>query len=438
MDKNKKLFLGFSLAFLSCCLTICCANAFADADKLHQEINARADKIAPEIVSIRRDIHQHPELSGSEERTSKIVADYLKSLGIETHTDIAHHGVVGILRGGLPGPVVALRADMDALPIVEETNLPFASQNKGVMHACGHDVHTSTLLGVANILASMRSELPGTVKFIFQPSEEGALAAGGYSGAKLMIKEGVLANPKPDVIFALHVNPSYYVGQIGYRPGAIMASADYFTIEVGGQKAHGAMPWQGVDAIVVAAQIVNNLQTIVSRQVNIIDSPSVITIGTIQGGARANIVADSVKMEGTIRTFDPVTRKEIQQRIQKMATEVANASGASANVIIKSGAPVTYNDPQLTAKMLPTLESVAGKGQLFVSLPWTTSEDFGYYEQVIPGMYFYLGVAPKNADLNKMAPIHSAKFMADEGAIKVGMKALASLAVDYMIKNNAN
>ena len=340
--------------------------AIAMAATLDQRIDDAAKTVEPKVIEYRRDIHQHPELGNREFRTSKLIADRLKQLGIEVRTPIAHTGVVGILRGGKPGRVVGLRADMDALPVTEQVDLPFKStvrstyngQEVGVMHACGHDAHVAILLGVAEVLSSVRSDLPGTVVFLFQPAEEGA-PQGEEGGAALMVKEGALDNPKVDAVFGLHVTSRIAVGQISYRPGAEMAAVDSFRIKVHGKQTHGAYPWLGVDPIVVASQIVLALQTIPSRQLDVSLAPAVVTVGAIHGGVRNNIIPDDVEMIGTIRSLDETMRSDIHQRIKRTAEDIASSGGAKADVTIETGYPVTYNDPALTEKMAPTLRKVS-------------------------------------------------------------------------------
>jgi amidohydrolase len=408
---------------------------------LDSRIDRLAAEVAQQAIAWRRDIHEHPELSNREVRTAGVVADHLRKLGVEVRTPVAHTGVVGVLRGGKAGPVVALRADMDALPVTEAVDLPFASKAKamyngqevGVMHACGHDVHTAGLMAVAQVLSQMRDELPGTVKFIFQPAEEG-VPTGEEGGAKLMIREGVLDNPKPEVIFALHVSPNYPVGMLAYRSGATMANQDNFRIVVRGRQTHGAAPWGGTDPIVIASQIVLGLQTIVSRQVDLPAAPAVITIGSIHGGVRANIIPDEVEMIGTIRTFQPEMRSDIHERIRKTAAMIAQSGGAGADVTIDPGYPVTFNDPNLTARMVPVLEAVVGKGHAVSMPPSTGAEDFSYYQQQIPGLYFFLGVTPRSADPKKAAMCHSPRFYADESAMVIGIRSLARLTIAYMEK----
>src|SRR5438093_5681342 len=364
----------------------------AQASRLDAEVDRRAAQVEGKVVAWRRDIHAPPELSNRETRTADLVAQHLRSLGIEVRTGVAHTGVVGVLRGGKPGPVVALRADMDALPVTEEVDVPFASkvrttyngQEVGVMHACGHDAHTAMLMGVAEVLAGMRNDLPGTVKFIFQPAEEGA-PAGERGGAEVMIEEGALENPKPAAIFGLHVFP-YPTGEIRYRPGGILASSDRFTIVVRGRQTHGALPWAGIDPIVVASQIVLGLQTITSRQIDVTAAPAIVTVGAINGGVRFNIIPDSVVMLGTIRTFDTAMRSDIHQRVRRTAESIAQSAGATAQVTIDSTGAVTYNDPALTEKIVPTLRPGAGAEHVGIATPTTTAEDFSRYQQRIPGV----------------------------------------------------
>ncbi len=411
-------------------------------DPLTAEIDRRAAAVLDKVVAWREDIHEHPELSDHEVRTAKLVADHLRSLGIETKTGVARTGVVGVLRGGRPGPVVALRADMDALPVTEEVDLPFASKVRatynghevGVMHACGHDNHVAILMGVAEVLAGMRERLPGTVKFIFQPAEEGSSET--HAGAELMVREGVLESPKVDAVFGLHVFP-YPVGEIRYRPGGIMASAAGLRIVVHGRQTHGAEPWNGVDPVVVASQIVLGLQTIVSRQEDIRNGPAVVTVATINGGVRSNIIPDSVVMTGTVRTLDPAMREDIPKRIERVARGIAQAAGASVDVDVGEGGLVTYNDPDLTESMVPTLRRVAGADHVAVIPPTTTAEDFSEYQAKVPGMFFFLGVTPPGADPDTVAPNHSPRFFADEAALPIGVRALSSLAVDYLRRNGS-
>lgn len=405
----------------------------ADVDRLAAEIE-------PKVIVWRRDIHQHPELGNRELRTAAVIAKHLRELGLPVQTGVAHTGVVAVLRGGKPGPVVALRADMDALPVTEEVDLPFASKVRtqwagketGVMHACGHDTHVAILMGVAEVLTRMRSHVPGTVKFIFQPAEEGP-PPGERGGAALMIEEGVMdAEPRPEAIFGLHTAAIHEAGTIAYRSGATMAAADVLRITVTGRQTHGSAPWGGVDPIVVASQIVLGLQTIVSRQVNIPREPAVISIGGIDGGNRFNIIPDKVEMVGTVRTFDEALRDDVHRRIRLTAENIAEASGATAQVVIDKPYAVTVNDPKLTERMLPTLERVAGKTNVIVRDRLMGSEDFSFFAQRVPGLFVFLGGAPKGADLGKVAYNHSPKFYVDESALLLGVRTLTHLALDYM------
>ncbi len=437
--KNNKTCTALASVFIAL-LTVGPATAqqTSNVTQLRAEIDRRAAEIENDVIEWRRDIHQHPELGNREFRTAGIVADHLRSLGIEVRTEMAHTGVVGLLRGGLPGPVVALRADMDALPVTELADVPFASrvtteyngQEVGVMHACGHDVHTAVLMGAAEVLAGMRDRLPGTVKFIFQPAEEGA-PAGERGGASLMIEEGALDNPRPEVIFGLHTGGTA-VGTIRYRTGGILASAQTLRIKVMGSQTHGASPWEGIDPIVVSSQIVLGLQTIISRQSDISTAAAVVTIGSIHGGLRSNIIPDSVVLVGTIRTLDPEMQTKIEERIRRTVQGIAQSAGATAEVYISDGLPITYNDPDLTRRMTPTLERVAVNGDAAVRTPSTGAEDFSYYQQAIPGMFFFLGGVPEGVDPEDAAPHHSPHFFFDEAGIEVGVRALSHLVVDYM------
>jgi amidohydrolase len=405
---------------------------------LSTEIDRLTAQVTPKVVAWRRDIHQHPELGNREFRTSKLVAAHLRSLGLEVREGIAHTGVVGVLRGGKPGPVVALRADMDALPVTEPAGLPFASTERttyngvdvGVMHACGHDNHTAILMGVAEVLSGVKAQLPGTVIFVFQPAEEGA-PAGEDGGAKMMLAEGAFDNPRPNAVFGLHVWPGP-VGRIAYNPRAFLASADGFTIVVHGRGTHGAIPWAGVDPIATSAQIVTGLQTIVSRQVNLTTGAAIVTVGSIHGGVRANVISDSVVMTGTLRAFDSTTRRILSERVKRTAEDIARSAGATADVAITPGYPVTINDPALVARMLPTLKSVAGDTNVVEVPPVTVSEDFSYYEQRVPGFFFFLGVTSPDIDWHTAPVNHSPNFTADEHALPTGVRALSHLAVDFL------
>lgn len=408
------------------------------ANPLTPEIDRLTTAALPDVVRWRRHFHQYPELGNRETRTAATIADELRKMGYEVTTGVAKTGVVAILRGGKPGPVVALRADMDGLPVTEQVDLPFKSvakaewngQQLGVMHACGHDNHMAILLGTASVLAQLKAEVPGTVKLIFQPAEEGA-PAGEEGGAALMVKEGVLQSPKVDAIFGLHVFP-LRAGTIEYRAGPLMASADTFTIKVKGRQTHGAIPWGGVDPIVIGSQIVVNLQTIISRSVDITQAPAVITVGQFNGGVRTNIVPAEAELAGTIRTFDEAVRKDIHRRLRDIATHTAQGMGGDADVDIALGYPVTVNDPALTERMAPTLSRVAGAQNVSVGPLTGTAEDFSYYEQQVPGLFFFLGVTPADKDMASVAQNHSPLFFADEAALPVGVRALSNLALDYL------
>lgn len=403
----------------------------------HERIDRQAAALEAKLVAWRRDFHQNPELSNREVRTAQKIAEHLKALGLEVRTGVARTGVVGLLRGARPGPVVALRADMDALPVTEEVDVPFRStvraeyngQTVGVMHACGHDLHMAILMGAAEVLAGLRAELPGTVVLLFQPAEEGP-PPGEPGGAPLMIEEGALDHPRVDAVFGLHVFP-FEVGSIHVRPGGIMAASDTWRLTVRGRQTHGAMPWAGVDPIVVASQIVLGMQTIVSRQIDLTKAPAVVTAGIVRGGVRFNIVPEEVTVEGTIRTFDPAMQDDIHDRMRRTAAGIAASAGATAELTIERGNPVTFNDPELTARMASSLRRVASAFEPDARVT-TTAEDFAYYQKKVPGMFFFLGVAPKGADPATIHPNHSPRFHADEGALVTGVRAMASLAVDYL------
>ena len=408
------------------------------ASPLGAEIDKRAAAIEQELIAWRRHLHQNPELSNREFETSKFVAEKLRSFGLEPKTGIAKTGVVAVLKGARPGPVVALRADMDGLPVTEEVDLPFASKAKGeyegksvgVMHACGHDNHVAIVLAAAKILSDLKGQLRGSVKFIFQPAEEGAPAAEQPAGAELMVKEGVLKNPDVNAIFGLHVFANVPSGHVGWRSGPFMAAADVLEITLRGRQTHGAAPWSGVDPIVVASQVVLGLQTIVSRQIDITAQPAIVTVGQIEGGIRSNIIPDSVRLVGTIRTFDDAMQSDIHERITRTAQRIAEASGATAEVKIDRLYPVTANHPQLTTRMLPTLERVAGP-KLMELGKITGAEDFTYYQREVPGLFIFLGVTPKE-QVGKAPANHSPRFFAEESALVTGVRALTHLAADYL------
>ncbi|HSW06611.1 amidohydrolase [Aquabacterium sp.] len=403
-------------------------------------IDSAAQALEAQVIAWRRDLHAHPELGNREFRTAGIVAEHLRQLGFdEVRTGVAHTGVVGLLKGGLPGPVVALRADMDGLPVAEEVDLPFASkatttwngETVGVMHACGHDAHVAILMGVAQVLAGLRASLKGSVKFIFQPAEE-LPPEGEEGGAKLMIEEGAMDQPRPDAVFGLHVTSRLPVGVIGYRPGPAMASADNLKITVHGRQTHGAMPWFGVDPIVTAAQVVLGLQTLISRETDLTREPAVVTIGAIKGGVRENIIPDSVEMRGTIRSFDEGMRDELHERVTYLAEAISRGARAGCTVCIKKNYPVTVNDPALTAQMLPTLQRVAGAERVMLVPKVMGSEDFSFFQRVVPGLFFFVGVVPEGIDPSQAAPNHSPRFSIDERCLLLGVRALAQVACDFL------
>lgn len=415
--------------------------AFSQNSKSQEALKNSIQKLEEKVIQWRRDIHQHPELGNRETRTAALIAKHLNSLGMQVETGVAKTGVVGILKGDKAGPVVALRADMDGLPIIERTDVPFAStvkseyngQEVGVMHACGHDTHVAILMGVAEILSSMKKDIRGTVKFIFQPAEEGA-PAGEEGGAELMVKEGVLDNPKADVIFGLHIDAQTEVGKITYRPGGTMASVNDMKITIKGRQAHGAAPWDAIDPIVVSAQIINSLQTVVSRNLNITKNAGIVTIGSIHGGNRSNIIPEEVVMLGTIRALNDADEKMLIERVKTIVTKTAEAAGATAEILLpySSFYPVTFNDLSLTAQMLPSLEKAAGSPNVILAPAETGAEDFSFYQQVIPGLYFFLGGMPKGGDPKTAPSHHTPDFFIDESGLMLGVEALSTLTLDYM------
>ncbi len=411
------------------------------APPLAARVEPLAAAVEAKVITWRRDFHQHPELGNREVRTAAKVAEHLRSLGIEVQTGVAKTGVVGLLKGGKPGPVIALRADMDALPVTERVDLAFASKARaqhngeevGVMHACGHDAHTAILMGVAEVLAAMRQDLPGTVKFLFQPAEEGP-PEGEEGGAKLMTEEGVLENPKVDAALALHMDALRLVGELGYRPGGIWASSDDFKIVIHGKSSHGASPWMGVDPVFVAAQVVTALQGIVSRQVPLTESPAVVTVGSIHGGNRSNIVPEKVELVGTIRSLEPMLRDQIVASMRRIATGVAESFGARAEVTIPLSIsyPVTVNHPGLTARLAPVLERVAGKGKLVLVPAETGAEDFSFFANQVPGFYFTLGARPAGTPIGQAADHHTPNFFLDESGFGLGVRAMTALALELL------
>lgn len=431
----KKPFLY--LAFLSFSFVVSAQNT-----ALKAKTDKKAESLESKVIAFRRDFHQNPELSNREFKTAEKIATQLRALGIEVQTGVGKTGVVGILKGGKPGPVVALRADMDALPVIERVDVPFASkvmgeyngQTVGVMHACGHDSHMAILLGTAEVLASIKNDLKGTVKFIFQPAEEGA-PDGEEGGAALMVKEGVLQNPKVDVIFGLHISAQTEVGKINYRPKGAMASSDWFKIKIKGKQAHGASPWQGIDPIVTASQVIMGLQTIVSRNVNITESAAVVSVGKITSGVRSNIIPEELEMNGTIRTLDSKVQEMIHTRIKQIVTNIAESAGATAEVNITKQTLITYNDPVLTDSMLPTLQGTAGKNNVILAPAMTGAEDFSFYQDKVPGLFIFLGGMPKGKNVADTASHHTPDFYIDESGFVLGIKALTNLTVDYMEMN---
>jgi amidohydrolase len=420
------------------------STSLAQPSELTSKTLEAIDDIQAQVVEWRRDFHMNPELSNREFRTASIVAAHLESLGIETTTGVAHTGVVGVLRGGKPGSVVALRADMDGLPVTERTDVPFASkavgeyngEQVGVMHACGHDTHVAIMMGVAEVLAGMRDELSGTVKFIFQPAEEGP-PAGEEGGAKLMVAEGVLANPDVDAAFALHIDALRDVGTIGYREGGVWASVDDFQIVVKGKQSHGAYPWMGVDPVVASAHIITALQTVVSRNQPVINGAAVVSVGSIHGGVRSNIIPEEVKMVGTIRALDPQHRLDIHDDIRRIATNVAAGMGATAEVSIPFTMhyPVTYNDAALTALVVPALAAAAGADNLNLMDAETGAEDFAFFSEKVPGFYFALGGKPVDVPPSQTADHHTPDFFVDEAGMPLGVKAMVAVTLAYMDAN---
>lgn len=407
--------------------------------KLQTKLDLQAKEIETRVIEWRRHLHQNPELSNRETQTAAYAAEQLKKLGLEVQTGVAHTGVVALLETGKPGPVIALRADMDALPVTERNSLPFASkvkttfngQETGVMHACGHDSHVAILMGVAEILVKNKADLKGTIKFIFQPAEEGA-PVGEEGGASMMVKEGVLQNPKVEAIFGLHISSVTPLGKLTYKPGGMMAAADTYSVKILGRQAHGSTPWMSIDPIVVSAQIINGLQTIISRQTELTKEAAVITVGRIQSGIRENIIPEEAFFAGTIRTLDTDMQDKIHEKIKLTATKIAESAGAKAEVIIRRGTPVTYNDPALTQKMIPSLQKAAGANNTYEINAITGAEDFAFYQKEIPGFFFFLGAMPPDTDPAKVPSHHTPDFMIDETAFVTGVKAMLNVTVDYL------
>ena len=402
-----------------------------------QSLQSAYDKVEPKVIEWRRDLHQHPELSNREFKTAAKIASHLESLGIDVQTGVAHTGVVGILKGDQPGKVVALRADIDALPVTERNDLPFRSQvtseflgeKVGVMHACGHDTHTAILMGVAEVLSENKDKIKGTVKFIFQPAEEGP-PPGEEGGALLMVKEGVLKNPDVDAIFGLHINSQTPVNVIRYKSGGTLAAAQEFNIQVKGKQSHGSQPWSGVDPILISAKIIDGLQTIISREANLTNEAAVITVGKIKSGVRFNIIPESAEMIGTIRTLDYGMKDHINKRMMEMVPAIARAYGGEASIEIRDATDITYNDPELVSQMIPTLNRVAGDENIQTQKAVTGAEDFSYYQREVPGFFFFLGgMTPGNEE---PFPHHTPDFKIDEDGLMLGVKALTELSIDYL------
>lgn len=407
------------------------------SSELQQLIASVEDK----VIEWRRDIHQHPELGNREFRTAALIAEHLRSLGIEVQTEVAHTGVIGILRGAHPGPVVALRADMDALPVIERVAIPFAStvttvfngQEVGVMHACGHDTHVAMLMGAAEVFAGYRENLHGTVKFIFQPAEEGP-PEGEEGGAELMVKEGVLQNPDVDVVMGIHIRSTLEIGKIAYTPAGTMASVDDFRIVVRGVQTHGAYPWQGADPIVASAQIITALQTIVSRRMVLTENPAVVTIGMVRGGVRSNIIPEEVEMQGTMRALHPDDRLAIIEHVHQIVENTARAMGVSATITLPLTAsyPVTYNNIDLTNRMVPVLQSIAGADNIILERPVMGAEDFSFFAEKVPGLFIFLGGRPSDVPVSEAAPHHTPDFFIDDSRLDLGVKAFVAMTLDYM------
>ena len=404
-----------------------------------QKVSQLIDQVEPKVIEWRRDFHQNPELSNREFETSKKVAAFLEGLGMEVQTGIANTGVVGILKGGKPGPVVALRADMDGLPVTERVDLDFASKVKseyngietGVMHACGHDTHMAMLMGAAEVLSKMKKDLKGTVKFLFQPAEEG-VPPGEEGGAEMMVKDGALKNPDAEVIFGLHIDAQTDVGRISYKPMGTLAAAQRFVIKVKGKQAHGSSPWEGVDPVVISAQIINGLQSLISRDTELTKEAAVISVGLIRGGVRNNIIPEEVEMMGTIRTLDYDMQKKLNETMEFRVKSIAESFGGSAEIEIAKGIPITYNDPELTARMVPSLERSAGKENVKLINAITGAEDFSFYQKEIPGFFFFVGGKPLDVKVEDTASHHTPDFYIDESGMKVGVTSLVNLTLDYM------
>jgi amidohydrolase len=429
--------MRLSLTLLSFIGFACTSAVHAQAITPTASYEPLVKEVMPKVINWRRHFHEHPELSNQEVKTANTVAAHLKSLGLEVKTGIARTGVTGILKGGKPGPVMVLRADMDGLPVTERSGLPFASkvtaeyegQQVGVMHACGHDAHMAILMGAAEVLSKIKKDIAGTVVFLFQPAEEGTLD--GEGGAQLMIKEGVLDSPKADVVFGLHIFSNVETGTIAYKKGAFMASSDWFSIKVKGKGSHGASPWLGIDPIIVSAQILEGLQHIVSRQEDITKAPAIITVGSIKGGVRNNIIPEECEMLGTIRTLDNATQQDIHKRIKQTAEHIAASAGATAEVSITTQTMVTFNPPDLVEQTLPSLQAAAGKNNVHETTWKTVAEDFSFYGTKALAFFFFLGGMPKGMTPETAPGHHTADFSIDESGFDVGVKAFCQLVLDY-------
>lgn len=424
-----------STLFAAFFATLFCFSSYAQ--QIDPEISLAAEELEQQVIEWRRDFHQNPELSNREFKTAGKIAAHLKSLGMEVQTGVAITGVVGILKGDNPGKVVALRADIDALPVTERNDLPFKSTveteflgaKTGVMHACGHDTHTAILMGVAEILSKNKDKISGTVKFIFQPAEEGP-PPGEEGGASVMIREGVLKNPDVDAIFGLHINSGTPVGTLRYKPEGTMAAVERFVINVKGKQTHGSAPWSGVDPILISAKIIDGLQTIISRESRLVDAPAVITVGKITSGVRFNIIPETAEMIGTVRTLDPEMKEMILRRMKEMVPAIAEAFGGTATIEIQNNTAITFNDVELTAQMLPTLQRVAGPGKVELVKATTGGEDFSFFQEEIPGFYFFLG--GQALETSQAAPHHTPDFFIDESGMLLGVKVMSQIALDYL------
>lgn len=436
---HKRKLLQMNLKLKTLWVAVMLVSGQLIAQDFYKMVDTKANEIDSKVVSWRRDFHQFPELSNREFKTSEKIASFLKGLGLKVQTGIAYTGVVGLLDTGKPGPVIALRADMDGLPVTERVDVPFASKEKstylgadvGVMHACGHDTHMAMLMGAAEILTSVKDQLKGKVVFVFQPAEEGA-PEGEEGGAELMIKQGLMKDYGIDVFFGLHINSALEVGKIRYKPGGTMAAVNSFTIKVKGKQTHGSQPWAGVDPITVSAQIIMGLQTIISRQMELTKEAAVISVGKFTAGVRSNIIPEAAELIGTIRTLDKDMQTDIHERIIRTATNIAESAGATAEVTIDKGYPVTYNDPDLTAKMLPTLFRTAGEDNVLLSRAVTGAEDFSFFANEVPGLFLFLGGMPKGKDSFEAAPHHTPDFFIDDSGMKLGVRAFCNLVYDYM------